>query len=262
MDTRFWGPSAWRLLHLITFAYEPEKQKEAVRELFSCLPYVLPCKYCRQHLAGHMEKYPLEPALVSRDSLSRWLWNVHNAVNDARRKEGQEVAGPNPSFEAVERTYEDRIAAGCSRVEFEGWDFLFSVAEHHPFTLAVRASAPIEGAPRRLRHTHTKNKWNRLSSRERFPFYRRFWLSLGACLPFQEWKDAWNSCELRRSKLGFRGSLVKELWRIRKCMERRMELENRESFESLCKRLREHCVAAPRGAPLRLRCRADRTRKH
>jgi hypothetical protein len=254
MDTRFWGPSAWRLLHLITFAYDPDHQKEGIRELFESLPYVLPCKYCRQHLAGHMEKVPLEPALASRAALTRWLWTVHNAVNDARRAEGQEVHGPNPSFEAVQRVYEDRLAAGCSRVEFEGWDFLFSVAEHHPFTLAVRASAPIEGAPRRLRKTHTKNKWNKLTARERFSFYRRFWLAIGKCLPFQEWRDAWAGCgSIQKKSLGYRGALVKGLWKIRKCLERQLELENRETFESLCKRLKENCVMAPRGAPLRIR---------
>ena len=277
MDTRFWGPSAWRLLHLITFAYQPERQKEAMRDFFTALPYVLPCKYCRQHLAGHMENHPLEPALESRAALSRWLWIVHNDVNDSRRSdsiakarsspsplqgsvEGQEVKYTNPSFEAVKRTYEERLAAGCSRVEFEGWDYLFSVAEHHPFTLAVRASAPIQGAPRRLTRKETRNKWNRMTSRERFPFYRTFWLSLGACLPFTEWRDAWSSCEAVRKRrvLGFRGALIKELWRVRKCMERRLELENRESFESLCKRLKEHCVAGHRGAPLRLRSRDTR----
>jgi hypothetical protein len=255
MDTRFWGPSAWRLLHLITFAYEPDHQKGAMRDLFTALPYVLPCKYCRQHLAGHMEKHPLEPALESRATLSRWLWTVHNEVNSARRDEGQEVKYENPSFEAVKRTYEDRLAEGCSGVEFEGWNFLFSVAEHHPFTLAVRGSAPIEGAPRRLTRKETRNKWNKMTSRERFPFYRTFWLSLGDCLPFAEWRAAWKSCEAlkKRRTLGYRGSLIKELWRVRKCLERKLALENRESFESLCKRLKDHCVAAPRGAPLRLR---------
>ena len=35
MDTRFWGPSAWKLLHLISFAYEPSKKKEYERFLFN-----------------------------------------------------------------------------------------------------------------------------------------------------------------------------------------------------------------------------------
>jgi hypothetical protein len=38
MDTRFWGPSGWKLLHLI--AAEPTKDPTAVLEWFGLLEYV------------------------------------------------------------------------------------------------------------------------------------------------------------------------------------------------------------------------------
>jgi hypothetical protein len=43
MDTRFWGPSGWRLLHLITYTYDPITQRHAMRKFLEALPYILPC---------------------------------------------------------------------------------------------------------------------------------------------------------------------------------------------------------------------------
>ena len=251
MDTRFWGPSAWRLLHLITFAYDPETQKKDVEQLFKNLPYILPCKYCRKHLAGHMEKFPLtEDVLKDAESLSRWLWNVHNAVNDMLHKKD-----PNPSYEAVAKIYKERLERGCSRVEFEGWDFLFSVVENHPFTHALRSSTPIEGAPKKAKRALTRNKWNMMRSRERFPFYKNFWMSLGKSLPFEEWRSAWAACEMKEGAMKSRGALIHELWRIRKCLEKKLDLINKESFELVCKRLETFCVSKPRGRKLTRRKR-------
>ena len=79
MDTKYWGPSGWRLLHLITFTYDPKNK--AVESLFRSLPFVLPCKFCRSSLHEYMEDEPLEPALKSKEALSRWLNKIHCMVN-------------------------------------------------------------------------------------------------------------------------------------------------------------------------------------
>ena len=55
MDTKFWGPPGWRLLHLITFAYSP-KQKESVKRLFETIAYVLPCKFCRASFQEYIDE--------------------------------------------------------------------------------------------------------------------------------------------------------------------------------------------------------------
>ena len=141
MDTRFWGPSGWRLLHLITFTYEPS-QSEKVGKFFETLPYVLPCKFCRCSLTEYMDEDPVKDALTSRKALTKWLWRIHNKVNDKLRGQGLATA-ENPPFEAVKKVYEERISAGCIHAEFEGWDFLFSIAENHPFSPRSQ-SLPME----------------------------------------------------------------------------------------------------------------------
>ena len=88
MDTRFWGPSGWRLLHLITFAYEPERDKKNVCKFFHKLPYVLPCKFCRASLSEYMLEDPVEDACASPEKLQRWLWRIHNKVTAKLRAAG------------------------------------------------------------------------------------------------------------------------------------------------------------------------------
>jgi hypothetical protein len=239
MDTRFWGPSGWRLLHLITFTYDPATQKEGVRELFQMLPYVLPCKFCRSSLTQYMEREPLEPALESKATLTRWLYTIHNHVNAKLRSQGL-LKDKNPSFSAVKKVYEDRVAAGCVRTEFEGWDFLFSIAENHPLSIAAKNSSPIPDAPQIAQTPEERNKWNMMSPAERLLYYKRFWVSLDIALPFESWRAAWKTCSLPEVALQTRSSTVKALWKTRCCMERELDLVNREEFDHLCKRLANH----------------------
>ena len=56
MDTRFWGPSGWQLLHSITNKYpnNPDKlEKDAYEIFFKSLPFILPCIYCRNSLTEY-----------------------------------------------------------------------------------------------------------------------------------------------------------------------------------------------------------------
>ena len=258
MDTRFWGPSGWRLLHSITFAYIPRTDKVAVREMFKTLPFVLPCKYCRKSLAEYMEELPLEPALESRDTLTRWLWKIHNKVNAKLRSQKLPVAR-DPPFEKVEEYYTTLLATGCSKTEFSGWDFLFSIADLHPMSSVARKSVPMPGAPacEELldKSPEERNRWNCLKTEERIPFYEAFWKSVGPSLPFKEWRESWLSGS-KPLALETRTSTTKWLWNLRCKMETDLELLNRSDFSSLCKNLQSHrsdCSKKARGKTCRKR---------
>jgi hypothetical protein len=257
MDTRFWGPSGWRLLHLMTFTYEPKTQRKAMGTLFHLLPFVLPCKYCRSSLTEYLQKESLEEALVSREALAHWLYRVHNHVNAKLRGQGL-TQESDPSFEAVCKVYEDRVAAGCVRTEFEGWDFLFSLAENHPLSHSGRNSAPMNDAPAKAGTAEERNYWNLMRPEERMKYYVRFWSVVGPSLPFEEWRTAWADCGLRKKALQSRAGLLKELYRIRCCIEKKLELVNREQFDQLCKRLQEHRSGCGRNTRSRT-CRRVKT---
>ena len=237
MDTRFWGPSGWRMLHSITFAYEPDKQKNAMRHFFEILPFVLPCKYCRANLVEHYEKLPLEPALKNKETLSKWLYDIHNLVSAKLRSQGQTVPDA-PSFSLVKAHYEEQLAQGCSKTYFPGWEFLFSIVESHPLSKSEQPR-PFPDAP--PKHTlKTKEEllqWNYLSGPCRFNYVCRFWRLLPEVLPFSEWRTIWkeSSKECCQKTWESKADSLRALWKTRKAIEERLELLNRTTYHDLCK---------------------------
>lgn len=88
MMTKIWGPNLWVGIHCITFGYPlkpTEIQKQNYLTFFKQLGNVLPCKYCRESY----NKFITEDITVlnmdtmkDRSSVTRWLYNLHNKVND------------------------------------------------------------------------------------------------------------------------------------------------------------------------------------
>lgn len=213
-----------------------------MRQFFELLPFVLPCKYCRANLAEHYEKLPLEPALQSRATLTRWLYEIHNLVNAKLKGQGIKAA-PNPSFEEVREIYEQRLHYGCTKTTFPGWEFLFSIVETHPL---VDAAEPMPNAPP-LEMLNTKDekellKWNYLGKQCRFEYMCRFWTLLPKVLPFSEWKTAWkSSCkDFCSDSWSSKVKSMKALFQLRKEFEEKLDLLNRTTFHDLCNDLKFH----------------------
>ena len=85
MMTSVWGPPMWHVLHTISFNYpiKPTKeQKKDYYKFYANLQNILPCKYCRDNLANNLESLPLTSKIMkSRETLSRWVYNLHEIVN-------------------------------------------------------------------------------------------------------------------------------------------------------------------------------------
>ena len=248
---------------MITFAYNPEKDKESMRFFFEVLPFVLPCKFCRANLVEHYKQLPLEKGLESRETLTKWLYDIHNLVN--KKLEKKEKI---PSFRQVKEHYEQRLAYGCSKTFFPGWEFLFSIIESHPLSRS-EIPVPFSNAPPResidSQDIYELLKWNYLSGPHRFSYVCRFWKLLPSVLPFAEWMSIWKKqlgdcCEKTWQS---KESSLKALWKTRKVIEEELDLLNRTSFNDLCKMLRYHksgCAYSKVSKTCR-RLRAS-TRKH
>ncbi len=122
MDTRFWGPSGWQLFHLIAFKTEPEHAREVLDDMKD----VLPCKFCRASTAEFVAKHP------PKQPYGKWLYEIHNMVNDKLRKQCAEDPkvinpGPDPEFDEVKAKYE-----GMKPKAVPGRDFLMAVAYNFP----------------------------------------------------------------------------------------------------------------------------------
>lgn len=118
MKTSIWGPSAWRFLHAVTFAYPetPTQQHvEAAEKLFTSLKLMLPCDECCGHYCSAMETTRLRDALQSRTTLTRWLWEFHNNVN--RRLGKPEYAWEQLTAEFQGEGTECAIESSCGDAE-------------------------------------------------------------------------------------------------------------------------------------------------
>tara|TARA_B100000767_G_scaffold268195_1_gene288064 strand:+ start:424 stop:819 length:396 start_codon:yes stop_codon:yes gene_type:complete len=88
MDPNIWGSHAWLFLHTITLNYpeNPTKfDKEHYKNFFENLSHVIPCDVCRSHYKQNIRKHPIQ--LESKESLAKWLHNIHNLVNVKNNKD-------------------------------------------------------------------------------------------------------------------------------------------------------------------------------
>lgn len=103
MDVRFWGPQFWATMEFIAFNYplEPSySDKMDTFNFYSSLAKTLPCASCRKHFQQLIfNDLPLKDALDNRDTLSKWMVEAHNRVNDRLGK-------PRMAFDVVEKKYQ------------------------------------------------------------------------------------------------------------------------------------------------------------
>ena len=124
MVTRIWGPPLWHSLHTMSFNYPvnpTEEQKKQYYTFFYSLRWTLPCRYCRENYVKNLKKMPLnKDVLKNRDSLSRWLYNFHNLVNEATGKpitlSYEEVRDRYEHFRSrcVSKPVNDKKEKGCT----------------------------------------------------------------------------------------------------------------------------------------------------
>jgi hypothetical protein len=120
IDTRYWGPSGWQLLHYIAFhADHPEP-------LLNIMHLILPCRFCRESTTQFVKEHPL------KGDPAKWLYEIHNMVNNKLRTQCKDDPavinpGPDPTFEEVSQKYQS-----MKLTNILGRDFLFSVAMNYP----------------------------------------------------------------------------------------------------------------------------------
>ena len=224
MDTRFWGPSGWKLLHIITFAYNP-KYAISYAQFFESLPYILPCKFCRSSLIDYYRQYPYKTYVNITPNLDvkKWMYNIHNCVNDKLRSQGLNP-NKNPTYAQVKKVYECEMDINVM------WDFLFAVAYNHP----KNKQDPMPNCPKsvyKCKDKCEKNKWNVLSVRDRIYWYRRFWLFLPDVLP-EKISKKWKELRIQPT-LKTRHSALEWLWKIRCGLDSNFK----DPYTSVCKNI-------------------------
>ena len=113
MDTKFWGKNLWVGLHSIAHNYDSSKHDpESYKQFFYYLGEVLPCIHCRNSYKEFFKILPIEPYLES-NQLHRWVYDIHNMVNQKLRDQGNILR--DPSFEEVYDRYDKYRVKNCDK---------------------------------------------------------------------------------------------------------------------------------------------------
>lgn len=266
MDTRFWGPSGWKLLHLI--AASPVEDPTALTAWFDLLPYVLPCKYCRASLQEYFEEYPLRSdTMADPTKFSRWMYDLHNLVNEKLRGQGL-LKTTNPTWNSVHNYYKELSKTLCDE-GIIGWDFFASIAYTTPTKGIASLPSPIP-ANFHVTTLADKNRYNLLSAKERIAALKKWWALIPSILPCPNWRNAWSHalCDPPPLTKG-RGPVSCWLWALEesacsslKCPTVHKSLPNMKhelsAFESACGAAKKRKTCRTRRASLR---RAVMTRR-
>lgn len=88
-----WGPHIWKILHYhAEYAGSSSLLTDEIRAWTSLLKHtegVLACPLCREHYKGWRTAHPVEEFLrrdkdTFRELLRKWLWDLHEYVNDQK----------------------------------------------------------------------------------------------------------------------------------------------------------------------------------
>tara|TARA_B100001989_G_C24475809_1_gene431727 strand:+ start:165 stop:863 length:699 start_codon:yes stop_codon:yes gene_type:complete len=129
MDTRFWGPDGWLILHSITANYPKKissKYKHIYLHFFNTLEFLLPCVYCRRSFSQYVKDIPIENYLDSKKNICLWLYLIHNKVNDKLKSQNLNHKD-NPLFKTIYDRYNRYINDTKNARQIPGFKFLNSI---------------------------------------------------------------------------------------------------------------------------------------
>jgi len=88
-----WGPYGWKFMHYVSFGY-PEnpsiQDKKNYKNFYYSIQNILPCKRCQLHYQHNLKEYPIDNSLKDRESLIKWVIDIHNKVNKETGKKEYE----------------------------------------------------------------------------------------------------------------------------------------------------------------------------
>ena len=237
MDTRFWGPSGWKLLHLISFDYTYSADRAITyAKFFETIPYILPCKFCRASLTDYYQEHPYTHSALTNGHMNplldvkKWMYTIHNCVNDKLRKQGL-YKDANPSFASVKKRYTALLSDSWDTQIALCWDFLFAVAYNHPKTIKMELMPGCTIQKTQITDECQKNKWNILPMKERMKWFIAFWTYLPDVLPVQI-ANKWKQIRIRPDLQG-RHSTLAWLWKMRCALDSQFK----DPYTSICKRI-------------------------
>ena len=88
-DSNVWGPHYWFFLHSVAESYPlfpNEITKRKYYDLIQNFPLFIPNIEIGNKFSNYLDKYPVSPYLVSRESFVKWMHFIHNKINVSLNK--------------------------------------------------------------------------------------------------------------------------------------------------------------------------------
>jgi len=89
LDPSVWGPHMWFFLHTIAMSYPLRPNsvtKKKYYEFIQNLPMFIPVEHMSGEFTKLLNEYPIQPYLDKRESFIRWIWFIHNKINQKLEK--------------------------------------------------------------------------------------------------------------------------------------------------------------------------------
>jgi len=89
LDPNVWGPHYWFFLHTISMTYPHHPNavtKKKYYEFIQNLPLFIPVEAMSSEFSKLIDQYPITPYLDNRESFIRWVWFIHNKINQKLEK--------------------------------------------------------------------------------------------------------------------------------------------------------------------------------
>ena len=89
LDPEVWGPHYWFFIHTIAMTYPLSPNaitKKKYYDFIQNIPLFIPTENMAGHFTRLLDEYPVEPYLTNRESLIKWVWFVHNKINEKLEK--------------------------------------------------------------------------------------------------------------------------------------------------------------------------------
>lgn len=89
LDPGVWGPHYWFFLHTISICYPLRPNsitKKKYYEFIQNIPMFIPNETIATYFSKLLDEYPITPYLDTRDSFIRWMWFIHNKINQKLEK--------------------------------------------------------------------------------------------------------------------------------------------------------------------------------
>ena len=89
LDPKIWGPHYWHFIHTVAMTYPNNPNaitKKKYYEFIHTLPLFLPIEKIGSDFSKLLNLYPVQPYLDNRESFVKWVWFIHNIINEKLEK--------------------------------------------------------------------------------------------------------------------------------------------------------------------------------